>query len=676
MNLISLIGQKSIDLLRRLRYKHRRKVAFLAYAAATILGYTTALVVRFEFTWPVSYTRLFLLTLPVLLLVRHSTHLFFRLTTSRWRFVGVQDVIRLTGAALVGTTIFFLFNQLLPGTKIPRSVIAIEGLLNIFFTSAVWILYRVTFETARHRRASGGSGGRRVLIIGAGEAGYMLAREMLRSATGYRPVGFLDDDPHKWGTRLAGIEVIGSTDDLPSICADYRVDEIILVVPQATPSQLRVLVEKCAAVDLPYRVLPSIAEVFAGNVRLDQIREVRIEDLLGRDPIQLDLLQLAQDLGGGCALITGAAGSIGSELARQIARHLPDVLVLFDQAETELFFLDNELREKHPDLKIIPIVGDVGNRSSVEAVFRAYGPTHVLHAAAYKHVPMMELNVREAIRNNVLGSHVIGDAAGRYGAHKFVLVSTDKAVKPRSVMGASKRLAEILTLELQEEYPDTNYAAVRFGNVLGSNGSVIPVFKRQLAAGQPLTVTHPDATRYFMTITEAVQLILKASLLPEIRGHIAMLEMGEPVKILDLAENLLRLSGTHETDGIVFSGLRPGEKLHEELVAPDEETVQTAVKKVRLIKHGGVSFNPVLDELPEWEAALETGRDLELLAALEKRFPELAGAESRLMRVPGVATTSNPDYETGDAPRRTSEQHNADVIRMKSDDFPPVRRVR
>jgi FlaA1/EpsC-like NDP-sugar epimerase len=417
---------------------------------------------------------------------------------------------------------------------------------------------------------------------------------------------------------------IGSTDDLASIASTYRVDELILAVPHATPTQMRVLVEKCARAELPYRVLPSIAEVLAGNVRVDQIREVRIEDLLRREPVQLDLLELAADMRGGCALITGAAGSIGSELARQIARHSPDVLLLLDQSETELFYLELELRERHPKLKIVALIADVVDRSAIEAIFLTYAPTHVFHAAAYKHVPMMERNVREAIRNNVLGSYVVADAAGRRGTEKFVLVSTDKAVRPRSVMGASKRLAEAVSLELQERYPRTIFAAVRFGNVLGSNGSVIPVFKRQIEAGKPLTVTHPDVTRYFMTIPEAVQLILQASLLPEIRGHIAMLEMGEPVRIVELAENLLRLCGSSSKDRIVFTGLRPGEKLHEELVHPDEETIETEIPKVRLIRAPvGVEMSGSR-WLEDYLELVDTGTEDELVARLCAMFPDLS----------------------------------------------------
>ncbi|HEX2190386.1 MAG TPA: nucleoside-diphosphate sugar epimerase/dehydratase [Longimicrobiaceae bacterium] len=629
----SLLIRAPLTLVRRIRYLHRRTVAFVAYTGVTVAAYALAFLLRFEFAWPREYTATFLGSLVLLVVIRHACHQFFRLTTGRWRFVGVHDVLRLGVATLVGTAVFFALTRGAPfPLSVPVSVVAGEAILNVLLTSAVWISYRAAFEALHYRFAGNRRETTRVLIVGAGESGYMLAREMSRRNTGYRPVGFVDDDPHKWGTRLAGLEVIGAVSDLRAIADAHGVQELILAVPHASPAQVRTIVDHCEDVGLPFRVLPSIAEVLAGDVRLEQVREVRIEDLLGREPVQLELQELAADLRDACVLITGAAGSIGSELARQIALHNPAGLVLFDQAETELYYLELEIRERHPRLPIVPVIGDVVDRDAVEAVFEAYAPTHVFHAAAYKHVPMMEANVRQAVRNNALGTWVVAEASGRHGVLRFVLVSTDKAVKPVSVMGATKRLAELVVLELQDRHPETVYAAVRFGNVLGSNGSVIPLFRRQLAAGRPLTVTHPDATRYFMTIPEAVQLILQASLLPEIRGQIAMLEMGEPVRILELARNLLRLAGNRSRRrSIVFTGLRPGEKLHEELVAPDEETIETAIPKVRLIKAAEAPGWSVTGTLATWDVAFRSHRDADVAAALAEIFPGLGGGGRELV---------------------------------------------
>ena len=576
----------SIDRLYSRLYAHRRLLAYSLYGLLAALGYAAAYFLRFEFQLGQEESRALLLTLPAVAVVRMLFALLFKLSSGRWRFIGTGDVLRLFLAMTAGSVVLLALREALPAELIiPRSVLLIEWALSSYATAAVWIAYRVSFEQVRRVRRRRDDRPKRAVMVGAGEAGNLLAREIQRYPTGYRLIGFVDDDPLKWGCRIQGAEVIGGIADLTAIVAAEQAEEVILAIPSAGPEELRRLVQQCEATDVPFKVLPGISEVLSGRVGMSQVRELRIEDLLGREPVDLELPELAEDLGGRCVLITGAAGSIGSELARQVALHAPSRLVLLDQAETDLFFLELELREVHPDLDLVAVVGDIVDEPQIDRVMRRVSPDRVFHAAAYKHVPLMEANVEQAVKNNVVGTAVVARAAGQHAVGKFVLVSTDKAVRPANVMGSTKRLAELAVLELQDRFPATTYGAVRFGNVLGSKGSVLPIFKRQLEAGKPLTITHPEVTRYFMTIPEAVQLILQASLLPEFRGHVAMLDMGEPVKIMDLALNYLRLSGVPPRLGETyrFTGLRPGEKLHEELAAPHEGAVDTSIPKVRLL---------------------------------------------------------------------------------------------
>jgi FlaA1/EpsC-like NDP-sugar epimerase len=633
----------------------RRVVALLIYGGITVLAYLAAYLLRFNFEIPADYGDMALRSVPVLIAVRLLCARAFRLSAGRWRFVSTRDVLRLVIAVGCGTIVFAGLMELPVWTpSVPLSVLVLEPMLTMLLTAGTWVAYRSTFEQLKLRRVHGVRGARRVLVVGAGDAGFTLAHEMLRAPTGMLPIGFVDDNPLKWGTRMDGLDVIGATVDLPDIARAERADEIVIAIPSATVTQLREVVLRCESTGLPFKVLPGIREVLSGGANLRQLREVRIEDLLGREPVQLELPELAEDLGGRSVLITGAAGSIGSELARQAALHSPGTLVLFDQAETNLYYLELELRERFPLLNVVPVVGNIVDANAVERVFRDYAPERVFHAAAYKHVPMMETNPREAIRNNVIGTWRVAEAAGRHGTGRFVLVSTDKAVRPSSVMGATKRTAELLVLELQAAFPCTTYGAVRFGNVLGSDGSVIPIFRRQIEAGKPLTVTHPDATRYFMTIPEAVQLVLQASVLSELRGHIAMLDMGDPVRIVDLAFNLLRLSGAHRSEGggLVFTGLRPGEKLHEELSAPEERTAGTSVSKVRLIQTPSRPEFCVLERVADWQWALELGEDSVVITEFTAAFPgvtqHLAPPSNEVERVrtfrisPSAASIDSP----------------------------------
>ena len=566
--------------------ERRQVLAYSIYAAITALGYAVAFLVRFEFHWPAAHVATFLLTLPVLLGARLLSHALFSLSTGRWRYVGVSDLLRLLGSSATGTALFFVILRFAkPIPPVPRSIILIECLLAVYLTGGLWFAYRMIFQTRRRWTLGTNGSIKRVLIIGAGESGSRLAHEMVTFAAGYNPIGFIDDDPLKWGTRVQGVPVLGGTADLGSVTTKYYPQELIIALPSLDPSGMRRIVTLCEPTGISFRVLPGIAEVLEGKIKLNQLRDVRLEDLLGRDPVELSLPELADDFKDCTVLITGAAGSIGSELARQVARHGPARLILLDQAESPLFFLELELRKKFPEVDLRPVVGDILDQQLLESLFGNERIHRTFHAAAYKHVPLMESNVREAVRNNVLGTHHMAEAAGRHGCERFVLISTDKAVRPANVMGATKSVAELMVLAAQRDFPRTEYMAVRFGNVLGSQGSVIPVFRQQMDAGEPLTVTHPEVTRFFMTIPEASQLVLQASLLPEGKGRIAMLDMGEPIKILDLARNLIRLSGEYRDPDsrIRYVGLRPGEKLHEELVAPKEHVTPTRIPKVNLV---------------------------------------------------------------------------------------------
>lgn len=602
-------------------HRYRRVVASLVYSAVAVVSLAAAFLLRFELEWPVQERLLYLAAVPWMVFLRIVYAQVFRLSHGRWRFVGVSDVGRLTLAVLAGSTTYFLLSWVVPVLpRLPRSVLLIDAVVTEYLTAAVWIGYRIVFERMRRAQFQEGTR-RRVIMVGAGDAGQMLVREMQRTPTGMVPVAYVDDDRIKWGTRIHGVKVRGAIEDLPRLVEEMRADEVVIAVPSAQPTQIRRIVELCEQTGRRFSILPGIAEVLMGEAHLSQVREVRVEDLLGRDPVVMELPAVRADVKDRCVLITGAAGSIGSELARQIALHNPGRIVLADQAETPLYYLDLELRGEFPGVDVVPYVVDVAEAYAVERMFAAHKPARVFHAAAYKHVPMMERHPLEAMRNNVIGTWVVADAAGRHGTENFVLVSTDKAVRPANIMGASKRMAELCILEAQRHYAGTRYGAVRFGNVLGSAGSVVPLFRKQLAEGKPLTVTHAEVTRYFMTIPEAVQLILKASLLPELAGHVAMLEMGEPVKILDMARNLLRLVGSPYKPGenVVFTGLRPGEKLAEELVAPEERVLATDVDQVRLIVS---DCSPDGTWLSDVELlALKQGNAELLLDSLLDRFP-------------------------------------------------------
>lgn len=609
--------------------RRRRWVALSVYSALAILSLVIAYLARFEGSIPPVHLRGLGRAVLILIPIRAVCHLVFRVAMSRWRFSSLSDLSRLVASSTVGSLLFVVvvWGVVPSAPRIPLSVILIEWILTSYLIAGVWVTYRMTFEWISRREGSGVGRARPVLIVGAGEAGDRLLRELRRAGSdAYRVVGVVDDDPLKHGASINGVEVLGPVSSLSEIALRTEAREVLVALPSAEPAELRRIIAACLTTGLPHRVLPGIAAVLQGSVRLDQLREVRIEDLLGREPVELTLPELAADLGGQAVLVTGAAGSIGSELCRQIALHRPGRLILLDQAESPLYFIERELGDLYPDLELIPVVGDVRSERDLRRIFKEWTPDRVFHAAAYKHVPLMERNVRQAVENNVLGTRNVVRVAAEAGVAKFVLISTDKAVRPSSVMGATKRLAELLVLSASRMHPDTAWYAVRFGNVLGSAGSVIPLFKKQLGRGRPLTVTHEDVTRYFMTIPEAVQLVLQASLLDDARGRIAMLDMGDPVRIMDLARDLIRLAGRMEgVDAeIEVTGLRPGEKMHEELSAPEESTMATHIDKISILTSRRHLEGLSPDTLHELDQLGEAPND----SALKDRIMELVDAGS------------------------------------------------
>ena len=577
------VGQRIEELLAVAR-RYRTAVASVVYGGIAAIALSLAFLARFEFDPAVLFTHEFAVAIAFLIPIRLVVNQAYRLGMGQWRYVGNRDFVRLLGAQTTGSIAFLAITWGVdPLPAVPRSVVLLEWVFSGYGTVAVWVIYRLLHERIRVLRAGPRT---RALVIGAGEAGELLVSQMIRSKMGYQPVGLIDDNPVKWGTSIHGVPVLGGAGVVKNMTARLDIEEIVIAIPSAAVDDLRRIVQECEETGLPLKILPGIDEVLSGTATLSQVRDVRIEDLLGRDPIRLELPELAADLENRVVLVTGGAGSIGSELVRQIALHKPKQLIVLDQAETPLYYLELEVLRAEPTFQFVTVVGSVTNPDTVASIIERYRPDRVFHAAAYKHVPLMETNATEAVRTNVLGTFLIAEAAARAGAEAFVLVSTDKAVRPANVMGATKQMAERVVLHLQDSFPTCSFGAVRFGNVLGSSGSVIPIFRQQLERGQPLTVTDESATRYFMTIPEAVQLILQASLLKDLRGHVAMLDMGEPVRILDLARDLLRLSGQPYRLGhnVVITGLRPGEKVHEELAGPEERVVRTSLERVFLVQ--------------------------------------------------------------------------------------------
>ncbi|MDN5332050.1 MAG: hypothetical protein PWP45_1275 [Tepidanaerobacteraceae bacterium] len=539
--------------------------------------------VRFDGNLAIQYYAQYENTWPEVVAICLVVFVLFNLYRRLWKFASIGELISITSATFVGT-MGVLFYTFMIGNPFPRSIYFIFWLILTCFIGFSRLVFRASGDfTESFRYIKNGK--KRVLIVGAGHAGSMVIKEFKQNPElEMIPVGIIDDDRAKHGLSIYGVKVLGGRDKIPQVVEEKKVEEIIIAMPSVDRREVKKIAEICYATKCRVKIVPGIYELLNGKVDVKKIRDVKIEDLLGREPVRINIEAAEGYLKGRKVLVTGAGGSIGSELVRQVARFEPQLLLLFDISENNIFDLEHQLKTYFPKQRYIPIIGSIRDAAKVEAVMGKYRPDVVFHAAAHKHVPLMELNPMEAIKNNVFGTLYVAEAAKKYKAERFILISTDKAVNPKNVMGASKRVAEII-IQMMAKSGGTRFAAVRFGNVLGSAGSVIPLFRKQIEAGGPVTVTHPEVTRYFMTIPEAVQLVIQAGAMAE-GGEIFVLDMGEPVKILDLAKEMIKLSGLEpEKDiKIEFIGLRPGEKLHEELFYDKEDVIKTECEKIYLAK--------------------------------------------------------------------------------------------
>jgi FlaA1/EpsC-like NDP-sugar epimerase len=641
-----------IQALNRLKAVHR----FVVWSTQTgifALSAVAAFLLRFDFTLPPQHLRHLLYALPVWIAVKSAVFHVANLDRGWWRYVSVHDLLRIglgnfTASALSCMAIVFIAP---PG--FPRSIYALDLMTCFLGTAGIRLIGRVASEASREVR----KGAANTLIYGAGDAGVTLLREIQNNRRlPYRVLGFLDDRLEKKGARILGVPVIGGGDHAEAFVTKYKINVILIAIPSATGAEMTRILERCHKAGAECKTVPGLGEVMKGRGLAGQIREVAVEDLLDRTPVRLEQDLIHGTLEGKVVLVTGAAGSIGSELCRQIARFHPAGIVGLDIAESPLFEIDREMRLAFPKTPFYPQIGSIQNRARLDEILQRYSPSVVYHAAAYKHVPMMEAHVFEAIENNVFGTYNVAVAAAEHGVEDFVLISSDKAVRPTNIMGATKRVAELLLVALQNGR--TKYVAVRFGNVLGSNGSVIPVFKKQIAAGGPVTVTHPDMRRYFMTIAEASQLVLQAAAIGE-GGQICVLDMGEPVKIVDLARNLILLSGLKpgEDIEISFTGIRPGEKLYEELSTQLEDTVPTAHEKIRIFIGNGISEGDItswLDGLREICDSRDTGR---LIVALKEMVLDYSPSAHLLRRVIERRYDSMPPVFTGPPKKDLAYSH-------------------
>ena len=593
------------------------------------IAFWFAYLLRFDFDIPSDNLRFAFRQFPYVVLVQFAALLIAGVYSFIWRYVGLSEIKAFVNAAYWSLLPILAVRLITPNIyhpwRVPVSVICVNTVLAFGGVLGLRVLRRSLYERYERENRSARANGKRqaVLLIGAGQAGVLAAREIRgRGDTGLDIKGFIDDDPEKLGSVIYGTKVLGNTEDMSRLVRTLGVDHVVITIAAASRNEIRRIVALCEQIPVKVQIIPGLYEILQGNVEVSRVRDLQIEDLLGREPVRLDEDAMSKFLAGKVVAVTGAGGSIGSELARQTARFGPSRLLLLERAEFALFNIDRELRERWPDLSIIPLVADVTNEARIRTIFETHRPQVVLHAAAHKHVPLMEQNGAEAIKNNVLATRSIGRIAGEYRAEAFVMISTDKAVRPTSMMGASKRVAELVVQDLDRRYA-TRYVAVRFGNVIGSAGSVIPIFREQIRRGGPVTVTHPEMVRYFMTIPEAAQLVLQAGTMGE-GGEIFVLDMGQPVRILDLAKDTITLSGLKpfEDIDIVFTGIRPGEKLFEELEVTDECLTKTRHPKIYIGKIASYPEETVSSALERLAFLSANHRDEELRVYLGELLPE------------------------------------------------------
>jgi FlaA1/EpsC-like NDP-sugar epimerase len=601
-----------------------------ADAVLIALAWWLAFALRFDHGVPRYYETLFRRTILIVVAIQLVVFVLFRFYDRWWRYVSIRDMWSaargVTAAALAASLTVYFFSPVAQ-VRLPRSVAIMDWLLLLAFVAGTRLLARSVIERPGIGLVARG---KEVLVVGAGDAGQLVIREMQRNRQlGYTPIGLIDDDPRKKNLRIHGVRVLGTTDELGHILRDNRPDEVLIALPSASGELRQRIVTITRDATVPVKTLPGLYELISGESDLaTQIRPVQVEDVLGREPVEVDFEEISAYLRDATVLVTGAGGSIGSELCRQTARAGAVRLILVDHAETALFEIERELVNERSFPASVPVLADVGNREKLRQVFERYHPKVVFHAAAYKHVPMMEANPLESVRNNVLATRVVADVAVESGAHRFVLISTDKALNAQSVYGQSKALCEWI-VEAYGARDDiaTRFVAVRFGNVLDSAGSVVRIFKEQISKGGPVTLTHPEMTRYFMTTPEAVSLVVQAGAIGG-RGDVFVLDMGEPVRIIDLAMQMIRLSGKEpERDiDIEIVGARPGEKLHEELWGEGETAVPTSHAKIMRVSGPIVDGDWLQDELAELERLVRDGETLEVVSRLATmlRAPRLA----------------------------------------------------